>query len=63
LLAARISPKTFFQYSARDVMNFLVNYSVIRSNESCNEIECLHKLSQIDGKILKYVTTAQSLYV
>ena len=31
--------------------------------ESCNEIECLHKLSQIDGKILKYVTTAQSLYV
>lgn len=26
-------------------------------------IELLHKLAQIDGKILKYVTTAQSLYV
>ena len=45
LLAARISPKTFFQYSTRDVMNFLVNYSVIRSNESCKhspEIMQLH---------------------
>jgi len=31
--------------------------------ESCNELDCLHKLSQIDSKILKYVTTAQSLYV
>jgi len=31
--------------------------------ETSNEIECLHKLSQIDSKILKYVTTAQSLYV
>ena len=31
--------------------------------ESCYEVECLHKLSQIDHKILKYVTTAQSLYV
>jgi superfamily II RNA helicase len=27
------------------------------------QIELLHKLTQIDGKILKYVTTAQSLYV
>jgi superfamily II DNA/RNA helicase len=26
-------------------------------------VECLHKLSQIDGLILKYITTAQSLYV
>lgn len=45
LLAARISSKTFFQYSTKDVMNFLVNYSVIRSNESCKhspEIMQLH---------------------
>jgi len=26
-------------------------------------VECLHKLSQVDGLILKYITTAQSLYV
>jgi superfamily II RNA helicase len=31
--------------------------------ESSSKLECLHKLSQIDSKILKYVTTAQSLYV
>ena len=31
--------------------------------EKMNQIECLHKLSQIDGKILKYITTSQSLYV
>jgi hypothetical protein len=31
--------------------------------EQFSQIELLHKLSQIDGKILKYVTTAQSLYV
>ena len=31
--------------------------------ESSNNLDCLHKLSQIDSKILKYVTTAQSLYV
>ena len=31
--------------------------------ESEGQIECLHKLSQIDGMILKYVTTSQSLYV
>ena len=45
LLAARISPKTFFQYPTSDVMNYLVNYSVIRSNESCKhspEIMQLH---------------------
>jgi hypothetical protein len=45
LLAAQISPKTFFQYPASDVMNYLVNYSVIRSDESCKpspEIMQLH---------------------
>jgi hypothetical protein len=31
--------------------------------ESSNKLECLHKLTQVDSKILKYVTTAQSLYV
>ena len=31
--------------------------------ESSSKLECLHKLTQIDNKILKYVTTAQSLYV
>jgi superfamily II RNA helicase len=31
--------------------------------EQFSQIELLHKLAQIDGKILKYVTTAQSLYV
>jgi hypothetical protein len=31
--------------------------------EQFSQIELLHKLSQIDGKILKYVTTSQSLYV
>ena len=31
--------------------------------ECAGQIECMHKLSQIDGSILKYVTTSQSLYV
>jgi len=31
--------------------------------EQLGEIELLYKFSQIDGLILKYVTTAQSLYV
>ena len=31
--------------------------------ESFGQVECLHKLSHVDSKILKYVTTAQSLYV
>jgi len=31
--------------------------------ESMGEIECLHKFSQVDGLILKYITTAQSLYI
>lgn len=31
--------------------------------EQSAQVELLHKLAQIDGKILKYVTTAQSLYV
>ena len=31
--------------------------------ESSSNLDCLHKLSHIDSKILKYVTTAQSLYV
>jgi superfamily II RNA helicase len=31
--------------------------------EQTGNMELLHKLTQIDGKILKYVTTSQSLYV
>jgi hypothetical protein len=31
--------------------------------EIIGEIELLHKLSQIEGLVLKYVTTSQSLYV
>jgi hypothetical protein len=31
--------------------------------EQTGNVELLHKLTQIDGKILKYVTTSQSLYV
>jgi len=31
--------------------------------ELSSKLECLHKLTQVDSKILKYVTTAQSLYV
>ena len=31
--------------------------------EKMNQIECLHKLSQVDGKLLKYITTSQSLYI
>jgi len=31
--------------------------------EKMNQIECLHKLSESDSKILKYITTAQSLYI
>jgi len=45
LLAAQISPKTFFQYPTSDVMNYLINYNVIRSDETCKrspEIMQLH---------------------
>ena len=31
--------------------------------EMIGQIEALHKLSQIEGMVLKYVTTAQSLYI
>lgn len=31
--------------------------------EKMNQIECLHKLSCVDAKILKYITTSQSLYI
>ena len=31
--------------------------------EIMNQIECMHKLSETDSKILKYITTAQSLYI
>ena len=31
--------------------------------ESLGRVEILHKLSLIESKILKYVTTSQSLYV
>ena len=31
--------------------------------EKMNQVECLHTLSCIDAKILKYITTSQSLYI
>lgn len=31
--------------------------------EKMNMIECLQKLTQVDSKILKYITTSQSLYI
>ena len=31
--------------------------------EQIGQIELLHKLSQIEGLVLKYITTSQSLYV
>lgn len=31
--------------------------------EKMNNLDCLHKISQVDSKILKYITTAQSLYI
>lgn len=31
--------------------------------EKMNKIECLQKLTQVDAKILKYITTSQSLYI
>jgi hypothetical protein len=31
--------------------------------EEIGQIELLHKLSKIEGLVLKYVTTAQSLYL
>ena len=31
--------------------------------EKMNKIECLQKLTKIDSKILKYITTSQSLYI
>ena len=31
--------------------------------EKMNKIECAHKMSQVDSKILKYITTSQSLYI
>lgn len=31
--------------------------------ETVGQIECMHKLNQIEGLVLKYVTTSQSLYV
>lgn len=31
--------------------------------EKMNKLDCLHKISQVDSKILKYITTAQSLYI
>ena len=31
--------------------------------EKMNKIECLQKLTQVDSKILKYITTSQSLYI
>jgi superfamily II RNA helicase len=32
-------------------------------SETHGQVECLHKLTQVDGLILKYVATCQSLYV
>ena len=35
----------------------------IKVFEEIGEVSTVHKLSQIEGLILKYVTTSQSLYV
>lgn len=55
-----ISPGDFTKALLK-VSNIVRELSVCA--EKMNQIECLHKLSQIDGKILKYITTSQSLYI
>lgn len=54
--------------SAGDFTKALIKISTIVRElsvvaEKMNQIECLHKFSETDGKILKYITTAQSLYI
>ena len=70
-----IQCKTFIQHdvalkgiSAGDFTKALLKISTIVRElsvvaEIMNQIECLHKLSETDSKILKYITTAQSLYI
>ena len=36
---------------------------LIKMCESTNNIELMHKLSLVDGLILKFITTNQSLYI
>lgn len=55
-----ISPGDFTKALLK-ISNIVRELSVVA--EKMNQIECLHKLSQIDGKLLKYITTSQSLYI
>ena len=55
-----ISPGDFTKALLK-ISNIVRELSVVA--EKMNQIECLHKLSQIDGQILKYITTSQSLYI
>jgi hypothetical protein len=54
--------------SAGDFTKALLKISTIvrelaGTAEKMNKIECLQKLTQVDSKILKYITTSQSLYI
>ena len=54
--------------SAGDFTKALLKISTIARElsvvaEKMSQIEFLHKLSETDGNILKYITTAQSLYI
>ncbi len=56
------------QISAGDFTKALLKISTIAKElavvaEKMTQIDCLHKLTNVDSKILKYITTAQSLYI
>lgn len=56
------------QISAGDFTKALLKISTIAKElavvaEKMTQMDCLHKLTNVDSKILKYITTAQSLYI
>ena len=56
------------QISAGDFTKALLKISTIAKElavvaEKMTQMECLQKLTNVDSKILKYITTAQSLYI
>ena len=56
------------QISAGDFTKALLKISTISRElavvaEKMNKLDSLHKLTQVDSKLLKYITTAQSLYI
>ena len=56
------------QISAGDFTKALLKISTIAKElavvaEKMTQIDCLQKLTNVDSKILKYITTAQSLYI